>query len=68
MKKINVEINEQTIDTFFVFVVIILNVAIEKRNDFDAMIEREIISIQNIDFFNVAIDVQINVTNKKNYR
>ena len=29
---------------------------IEKRDDFDAMIERETISTQNIDFFDVAID------------
>ena len=33
------------------------DVKIEKRENFDAMIEREIISIQNICFFDVAIDV-----------
>ena len=32
-----------------------LNVAIEKRKNFDAT-NREIISIQNIHFFNVSID------------
>ena len=35
------------------------NVKIERREDFDVMIEREIISIQNIDFFDVAIDANI---------
>ena len=33
-----------------------LNVAIEKRENFDAMIERDVISVQNIDFRDVAID------------
>ena len=33
-----------------------LNVAIEKRENFDAMIERDAISAQDIDFFNVSID------------
>ena len=33
-----------------------LNVAIEKRENFDAIIERETISVQNIDFFDVAFD------------
>ena len=35
-----------------------MNVEIEKRDDFDAMIERKTISIQNIDFFDVSIDVK----------
>ena len=33
-----------------------LNVAIERRENFDAMTERDAISVQNIDFFDVAID------------
>ena len=53
-ERIDDEIDEQTIDVFFVFLDTILNVAIGRRDDFDAMIEREIISIQNIDFFDVA--------------
>ena len=38
---------------------------IEKRKNFDAMIEREIISIQNICFFNVAIDVANKIIENK---
>ena len=34
----------------------IFDVKIEKRENFDAMTEREIISIQNINFLDVAID------------
>ena len=41
---------------FFKNLHIDLNVAIEKRENFDAMIERDVISVQNIDFFDVAID------------
>ena len=33
-----------------------MNVAIEKRKNFDTTIDRETISVQNIDFFDVAID------------
>ena len=33
-----------------------LNVAIEKREDFDATIDRETISVQNIDFLDVATE------------
>ena len=33
-----------------------LNVAIEKRKNFDATTDRETIFVQNIDFFDVAID------------
>ena len=33
-----------------------MNVAIEKRENFDAMIKRDVISVQNIDFFDVSID------------
>ena len=46
--------NEQIFDAIFVHVDIDFNVEIERRENFDAMIEREIISIQNIDFFDVA--------------
>ena len=38
-----------------------LNVAIEKRKNFDTMIKRDVISVQNIDFFDVSID-EINNT------
>ena len=64
------EIDEQIIDAIFVHIDIDLNVAIEKRDDFDAMIEREIIFVQNIVFFDVANDentfsnVDIDVTNE----
>ena len=34
-----------------------MSVKIEKRENFDAITERETISIQNIDFLDVAIDV-----------
>ena len=33
-----------------------MNVVIEKRKNFDAIIERDVISVQNIDFFDIAID------------
>ena len=39
-----------------------LSVAIEKRENFDATIDRETISVQNIDFFDVA-DVAIDDEN-----
>ena len=41
---------------FFKNLHINLNVAIEKRENFDAMTDRETISVQNIDFFDVSID------------
>ena len=41
---------------FFKDLHINLSVAIEKRESFDATIDRETISVQNIDFFDVAID------------
>ena len=41
---------------FFKDLHINLNVAIERRESFDAMIDRETISVQNIDFFDVSID------------
>ena len=47
--------NEQISDAVFVHVDTILNVATGKRDDFDAMIERETISIQNICFLDVAV-------------
>ena len=37
-----------------------LNVAIEKRKSFDATIDRETIFVQNINFFDVAIDKNSN--------
>ena len=48
----------------------IFDVKIEKRENFDAMIEREIISTQNIDFLDVAndenifFDVDTDITNE----
>ena len=41
---------------FFKNLHIDLNVAIEKRESFDAVTDRETISVQNIDFFDVSID------------
>ena len=41
----------------------IFDVKIKKRENFDAMSERETISTQNIDFFDVAIEIAIDVTN-----
>ena len=46
---------------FFNDLHIYLNVAIEKRKNFDTMTSRETISVQNIDFLDVAID-EINNT------
>ena len=62
------EIDEQIIVAIFNVFDIDFDVNIEKRENFDAMTERETISIQNICFFDVAIDVAIDVTNeiKKN--
>ena len=62
------EIDEQLLNAVFVHVDIDFDVNIEKREDFDALTERETISIQNIDLLDVAIDVDIDVTNeiKKN--
>ena len=69
------EINEQIVDAIFVHIDIDFDVKIEKRESFDTMIEREIVSIQNIDFFDVTkfvkidyFDVTIDVANeiKKN--
>ena len=51
--------NNQTMFIFFNDLHIDLNVAIEKRKNFDAMIDRETISVQNIDFFDVSIDKKI---------
>ena len=39
-----------------------LNVAIERRESFDAMIERETISVQNFDLFDVAINEKFDDT------
>ena len=43
-----------------------LNVAIEKREDFDATIGFETISAQNIDFFDVAIDKNSDESSERN--
>ena len=48
--------NEQIMFAFFNDLHIDLNVAIEKRENFDATTDRETIFAQNIDFFYVAID------------
>ena len=45
VEKINDEINEQIIDAIFNVFDIIFDVKTEKRDDFNAMTEREIISI-----------------------
>ena len=41
---------------FFINLYVDLNVAIEKRKNLNATIDRETISVQNIDFLDVAID------------
>ena len=43
-----------------------LNVTIERRENCDAIIKREIIFVQNNDFFDVAIDVAKKI--KKNQK
>ena len=58
--------NEQTMFAFFNDLHIDLNVAIEKRKNFDATIDCETISVQNIDFFDVAIDEKFEKISKKN--
>ena len=62
----NDEINEQTIFAFFENLHIDLNVAIERRESFDATTDRETISVQNIDFLDVAIDKDSDAISKKN--
>ena len=52
--------------TFFKNLHINLNVAIEKRENFDTTISRETIFVQNIDFFDVAIDKNFDEISKKN--
>ena len=62
--------NEQTMFAFFNDLHIDLNVAIEKRENFDTTTDRETIFVQNIDFFdvaNVAID-RINDTFSERFR
>ncbi|KAG6994197.1 hypothetical protein G7Y79_00046g082480 [Physcia stellaris] len=60
MKNLDVEIrdevNEQAEFAFFNDLHIDLDVAIGRRENFDAIIERDAISVQDIDFFDVAID------------
>ena len=43
-----------------------LNIAIEKRKNLNATIDRETIFVQNIDFFNVAIDKKFDEILEKN--
>ena len=43
---------------------IVLDAKTEKRDDFDAMTERETISTQNIDFFDVANGINENEISK----
>ena len=43
-----------------------LNVAIEKRESFDATTDRETISVQNIDFLDVAVDEKSDEVSKEN--
>ena len=51
---------------FFENLHIDLNIAIEKRKNFDTMTERDVISVQNIDFRDVAIDKNFEKISKKN--
>ena len=41
------------------------NVAIEKRKNFDTIIDRETISVQNIDFFDISIDKKFEKISEK---
>ena len=56
------EIDEQINDAIFVHLIVDFDVKIEKRDDFDATTEREIISIQNICFLDV-VDVATDAIN-----
>ena len=51
------EINERVNDAVFTIIDTRFDVRIEKRENFDATTERVAISIQNIDFFDVANEV-----------
>ena len=55
-KNVDDEIDEQIFNAIFAIIDIRFDVKIEKRENFDAMTERETISAQNIDFFDVATD------------
>ena len=56
---VDCEIDEQIIDAIFSAFDLIFDVETERREDFDAVIEREIISIQNIDFRDVVEFVEV---------
>ena len=56
-KTVDDEIDEQINDAIFVHLTVDFDVEIERRENFDAMIERETISIQNICFRDVANEV-----------
>ena len=58
--------NEQTTFAFFENLHIDFDVAIEKRENFDATTDRETIFVQNIDFLDVAIDEKTEKVSKKN--
>ena len=53
---------------FFKNLHINLNIAIEKRKNFDATTDRETISVQNIDFFDIAIDEKFENVSKKKFK
>ena len=59
------ETNKQMIIDFSKILHIDLNVAIEKRKNFDATTDRETISVQNIEFRDVAIDEKSENVSKK---
>ena len=70
-EKVDDEIDEQVIVAIFMHIDIDLDVNIERRDDFDATIERDAISTQNINFFDVSklveidcFDVTIDVANE----
>ena len=66
-EKIYCETDKQIIDAIFAIFDTRFNVEIEKRENFDAMTERETISIQNVDFFDVVIDAINDVSENKNF-
>ena len=60
------ETNEQIIVNFSKILHIDLNVVIEKRENLNATINRKTIFIQNINFFDVAIDKNFDKNSEKN--
>ena len=65
-EEIRDEVDEQTTFAFFENLHIDLSVAIERRENLNATMNRETISAQDIDFFDVAIDNDSEKVSKEN--